>query len=124
MAAKKPDKKCVSSKHVLDGDDIGFYVPSQGYSTIDGPAETLPLHARGGDSHERKSADSSDVTSEGIKMHKMRCPAGPGAISKLGDRLQQQKASSERHEKRVAKLVGGRRVPGSGSLSEKGDVRT
>ncbi|MCP4444740.1 MAG: hypothetical protein GY811_05245 [Myxococcales bacterium] len=77
-----------------------------------------------GGTHGRESADSSDVTSSGSMMHDMQSSVGPGAISEVGERLQEQRASASAHERRVARLLGGDLVPGSGSLGQPGDVRT
>lgn len=102
----------------------GSYSLSQGSGTIDGPADALPTHVGRGGSRVRASADSNDATSAGIMMTTMRSPAGPGAIPDRRERLQQQRAASVEHEERIAALVGGTRVAGSGSLGELGDVRT
>ena len=97
---------------------------SHGSSTIDGPADALLTQAGRGAASAHKGADSSDVLSHGTQRQEPPSPAGPGAISSPGQQLQEHKASSERHERRVARLLGGQRIPGSGSLGEVGDVKT
>ncbi|MCP4446463.1 MAG: hypothetical protein GY811_14120 [Myxococcales bacterium] len=109
----------------------GSYSLSHGSTSIDGPADVSLHHVDGGEEQARmgepdgrESADSSDVTSSGSMMHNMRSSVGPGAISEIGERLQKQKASALAHERRVARLLGGKLVPGSGSLGQPGDIRT
>ncbi len=109
----------------------GSYSLSHGSTHhIDGLADvSLPPqgeheHARRGESAACVGADSSSTTSSETNKARPRSPASSGAISDIGKRLQKQKASASAHERRVARLLGGKLVPGSGSLGQPGDVRT
>jgi hypothetical protein len=84
------------------------------------PLNTSQTEQKRTDLHEDRATPKDGLHGSAVNSPRLSAQSSRATAADLEKR----KAASARHEKRVARLLHGRQMPGSGSLGQPGDVKT